>query len=173
MSNDRKAVILGRLQRVTTVTPCPQASCPFRLLRSGRCPRSRDACTASRPPAGTRSLRKARVSLSPVCGPYYTRDACPRPRPDTSKCFTRVHRVNALPSRGETALHPCPPRPGGAAPARRCARPPCGPEPFGSEPFSDPAGPLAGPPVPSLPSQRPQDGDPQRPSGGPAWAEEH
>ena len=29
MSNDRKAVILGRLQRFTTVTPCPQASGPF------------------------------------------------------------------------------------------------------------------------------------------------
>ena len=83
----------------------------------------------------------------------------PVPQPDTSKCFTRVHRVNALPSRGETALHPCPPRPGGAAPARRCARPPCGPEPFGSEPFSDPARPLAGPRVPSPPSQRTQDGD--------------
>ena len=77
MSDDRKAVILGRLQRVTTVTPCPQASCPFRLLHSGRCPRSLDACTASLPPAGTGSPRKARVSLSPVCGPYYTGDTGP------------------------------------------------------------------------------------------------
>ena len=77
MSNDRKAVILGRLQRFTTVTPSPQASGPFHLLRWGRCPRSLDACTASRPPAGTGSRTKARVSLSPVCGPYYTRDARP------------------------------------------------------------------------------------------------
>ena len=77
MSDDRKAVILGRLQRFTTVTPCPQASGPFHLLRSGRRLCSLDACTASRPPAGTGSPRKARVSLSPVCGPYYTRDARP------------------------------------------------------------------------------------------------
>ena len=77
MSDDRKAVILGRLQRFTTVTPCLQASGPFRPLRSGRCPRSLDACTASQPPAGTGSPRKARVSLSPVCGLYYTRDARP------------------------------------------------------------------------------------------------
>ena len=77
MSNDRKAVILGRLQRVTTVTPCPQASGPFHLLRSGRRLCSLDACTASRPPAGTGSPRKAHVSLSPVCGPYYTQDARP------------------------------------------------------------------------------------------------
>ena len=77
MSNDRKAVILGRLQRVTSVTPSPQASGPFNLLRWGRCPRSLDACTASLPPAGTGSPRKARVSLSPVCGPYYTGDTGP------------------------------------------------------------------------------------------------
>ena len=77
MSDDRKAVILGRLQRFTTDTLSPQALGPFCLLRSGRCPRSLDACTASQPPAGTGSPRKARVSLSPVCGPYYTRDARP------------------------------------------------------------------------------------------------
>ena len=77
MSDDRKAVILGRLQRFTTVTLCPQASGPFHLLRSGRRPCSPDACTASRPPAGTGSPGKARVFLSPVCGPHYTRDARP------------------------------------------------------------------------------------------------
>ena len=60
MSDDRKAVILGRLQRFTTVTPCPQASGPFRPLRSGRCPRSLDACTASRPPARDRGAGEGR-----------------------------------------------------------------------------------------------------------------
>ena len=60
MSNDRKAVILGRLQRFTTVTPCLQASGPFRPLRSGRCPRSLDPCTASRPPARDRGAGEGR-----------------------------------------------------------------------------------------------------------------
>ena len=140
MSDDRKAVILGRLQRFTTDTLSPQALGPFCLLRSGRCPRSLDACTASQPPAGTGSPGKARVFLSPVCGPHYTRDARP-------------------PAGHQQMRHTCSPRDRApsvsvrAAPAPRCARPPCGPEPFGSEAFSDPARPHAGPPVSSLPSR--------------------
>ena len=108
MNDDRKAVILGRLQRFTTDTLSPQALGPFCLLRSGRCPRSLDACTASQPPAGTGSPRKARVSLSPVCSPYYTRDARP-------------------PAGHQQMRHTCSPRDRApsvsvrAAPAPRCA----------------------------------------------------
>ena len=140
MSNDRKAVILGRLRRFTTVTPRPRASGPFRPLRSGRCPRSLDACTASRPPAGTGS----RVCPSYQCVARIAHET-PVPQPDTSKCFTRVHRVNALPSRDETALRSLSSASGWGhtCPALRSAS--LHPEPFGSEPFSDPARPHAGP----------------------------
>ena len=88
MSDDRKAVILGRLQRVTTVTPWPQASCPTATLRQvpaqpGRLHRVSATCRDKEPQEGTC------VPLTSVWPVLHTRRPSPSRTPaNASHVFT-------------------------------------------------------------------------------------